>query len=152
MRVAASKPPVNVRLPTARRVESTARVMSLPVVPAVSAVRAMGRTASSSWLEYIYEQLEVEDPFFRLEAVLAIAEIADESSIDSLSILFEDEDAEIAETAVETVSLIGGEIAVSTLMEFLERADEKWTPVLEDAIKTASGQMGDTPFSSAGSI
>ena len=118
----------------------------------LSAVRAMGRTASSSWLEYIYEQLEVEDPFFRLEAVLAIAEIADESSIDSLSILFEDEDAEIAETAVETVSLIGGEIAVSTLMEFLERADEKWTPVLEDAIKTASGQMGDTPFSSAGSI
>ena len=68
----------------------------------------------------------MEDPFFRLEAVLAIAEIADESSIDSLSILFEDEDAEIAETAVETVSLIGGEIAVSTLMEFLERADEKW--------------------------
>ena len=60
----------------------------------LSAVRAMGRTASSSWLEYIYEQLEVEDPFFRLEAVLAIAEIADESSIDSLSILFEDEDAE----------------------------------------------------------
>ena len=118
----------------------------------LSAVRAMGRTASSSWLEYIYEQLEVEDPFFRLEAVLAIAEIADESSIDSLSILFEDEDAEIAETAVETVSLIGGEIAVSTLMEFLERADEKWVPVLEDAIKTASGQMGDTPFSSAGSI
>tara|TARA_B100000029_G_scaffold516335_2_gene628809 strand:+ start:824 stop:1810 length:987 start_codon:yes stop_codon:yes gene_type:complete len=116
----------------------------------LSAVRAMGKTASSSWLEYIYEQLEVEDPFFRLEAVLAIGEIADESSLDSLSILFEDEDAEIAETAVETVALIGGEVAVSVLTEFLERADEKWTLVLEDAIQTASGQIGDSPLNTAG--
>ena len=117
----------------------------------LSAVRAMGRTASSSWLEYIYEQLEVEDPIFRLEAVLAIVEIADESSIDSLSILFDDDDTEIAETAVEAVSLIGGEIAISVLTEFLERADEKWTPILEDAIQTASGKMGNASFNSAGS-
>ena len=118
----------------------------------LSAVRAMGRTASGSWLEYMYEQLEVEDPFFRLEAVLAIAEIADESSIDNLSILFDDEDTEIAGAAIEAVALIGGEIAISALNEFLQRADEKWNPVLEDAIHTASGQMSNSFFDSSGSI
>ena len=112
----------------------------------LSAIRAMGRTASSDWLEYIYEHLEVRDSFFRMEAVLAVAGIADESSIDRLSVLFEDEDPEIAEAAVESVALIGGEVAVNALVEFSKTANATRSSELEEAIKTASGEISSNPF------
>lgn len=106
----------------------------------------MGRTASSGWLEYIYEQLEVRDSFFRMEAILAVSEIADESSIERLSVLFEDDDSEIAEAAVESVALIGGEVAVDVLVEFAKIANETRSSELEEAIKTASGEIPSNTF------
>ena len=112
----------------------------------LSAIRAMGRTASSGWLEYIYEQLEVRDSFFRMEAILAVSEIADESSIERLSVLFEDDDSEIAEAAVESVALIGGEVAVDVLVEFAKIANETRSSELEEAIKTASGEIPSNTF------
>jgi len=103
----------------------------------LAAVEAMGQSAQEEWLDFLFEQLESEDPDFRYEAAVACGEIGSEEAIEPLSMLFEDEEEGVAVAAVEAVGNIGGPAALKCLGALAARAPEGLSDAIAIAMEVA---------------
>jgi HEAT repeat protein len=92
------------------------------------------------WLDYLYEQLQSEDPDFRKAAATACGEIADEDAVDPLGDALDDEDPVVVASAVAALAEIGGELAMEYLGDFRRRVPEELASSLEEAIVIAREQ------------
>lgn len=106
-----------------------------------SAIVAMGRTANEDWLEYLEDELQVDDSEKRRQAAEACGEIASEDAIEMLTPLLDDENTEVVAAAIAAFGEIGGEIAVQRLEEFQERVPAELAEPLEDATEAARGEI-----------
>jgi len=112
----------------------------------VAAVNAMGASADEKWLEYLYEALQSDEPEMRYEAAVAAASIASEEAVDSVAVLLDDDDSDIALAAVEALGEIGGGRSLQYLREFGERAPDGFGDAIQDAIEMIRfGAEGASP-------
>ena len=73
-----------------------------------SAVFAMGRAGDSSWLSFICDEMESDDPAMRFEAANAAREMGEEEALPSLIDLVNDIDSEVSLAALHAIGGIGG--------------------------------------------
>lgn len=98
------------------------------VEPAVreSAVLAMGRSMRPIWFPYIERELKSPLPAMRYEAARAMGELGEDaqSFLPSLLPLVEDDDGEIAITAIWALGQVGGPHAKRILQRFARMKDD----------------------------
>jgi HEAT repeat protein len=103
----------------------------------------MGLSAQTQWLEYIYEQLQSDDPEFRRAAATACGEIADEDSVDALADALEDEDVAVVAAALDALTEIGGDLASDYLAKFRRRVPEELADDLAAALAAMRQEDAD---------
>jgi HEAT repeat protein len=104
---------------------------------AISAVHAMGRNASTSWLPTLIEEMQSEDGEMRFEAATAAGGIADEAAVPYLAPLTDDDDPEVQEAAIMALGEIGGSAAREVLSEVAGSSDERVLEAVRDALALA---------------
>jgi hypothetical protein len=112
------------------------------------ALFAMGRQLRDEWYPIILRELDNEDPDIRCEAARAAAEYGDDSALDPLQKLVDDEDEEIQAVAIMGIGQIGGKKGIDVL-RFLETQikDERRQELIEEALEEAifmqeAGELG----------
>lgn len=88
-----------------------------------AAIQAMGRNCQDIWIPDLEAELRSDHEDYRLQAVLACAELEDERLVPSLVDRLHDSSAEVRLAAIEALGLIGGEEAQDALLA-LERSPD----------------------------
>lgn len=100
-----------------------------------AALRAMARSASSSWSEHVLTRLFDPSPQLRLEAARAIGEIDARQSAADLVDLVDDVDDRVRRAAIWSLGQVGGSLAAKTLGKLVEEAlDEAERAFVQDAL------------------
>jgi HEAT repeat protein len=109
-----------------------------------SALVAMGRSMSSSWLPTIAKELASQSPALRYEAARAAGEMAEEagSLVPKLVSLLNDGDSEVALAAIWALGQIGGENARRALQQVRKSQDEARSQAAAEALEELS--LGDS--------
>ena len=97
-----------------------------------SAIYAMGRRSDSSWLPTVLRETRHVEAAIRYEAVTASGHLGDEDTVTHLINFLNDEDSQVQLAAVNSLGLIGGDLAQRALAQAMQRGD--------DAIKEAAEQ------------
>ncbi len=100
----------------------------------VSAVYAMGRNCSPSWLPLLFKELSSESPELRFEAARACGQIEEEEAIPHLIELLQDSDIQVQCAAIEALGQIGGAEAKAALCQCLESTEELVRKAAEEAL------------------
>jgi HEAT repeat protein len=108
------------------------------------AMRAMGRTANSDWLDTLMGEAEHPDPAVRQEVARALGELADERAADIVATLVDDTELEVRLAAIKSLGQIGGEEAREALIYALE--DEQ--DIVREAAENALNEIeeGEDPL------
>jgi hypothetical protein len=101
------------------------------------AMRAMGRTANSDWLDTLTDEAGHPDPAVRQEVARAAGELADERATQTIADLVDDSELEVRLAAIKALGQIGGDEARETLIYALE--DER--PVIREAAENALNEL-----------
>ena len=96
------------------------------------AIYAMGRSSDSSWLQTVLRETSHTEAAIRYEAVTASGHLGDEDTVPHLMNFLNDADSQIQLAAVNSLGLIGGNLAQRALAQAMQRGD--------DAIKEAAEQ------------
>lgn len=104
------------------------------------AMRAMGRTASTDWLDTIISEAEHPDPAVRQEVARALGELADEQAAPTVAELVDDTELEVRLAAIKSLGQIGGDEARETLIYALE--DER--DIIREAAENAINEIEET--------
>lgn len=101
-----------------------------------SAVLAMGRSMRETWMPYIQRELQSPSPAMRYEAARAVGELADlgRPLLSALLPLVDDDDGEIAETAIWSLGQIGGPNARRILERLARSRDEGRRQAAQEAL------------------
>jgi HEAT repeat protein len=91
-----------------------------------SAILAMGRSMRPTWLPYIERELKSASPAMRYEAARAVGEQGEDGRglLPSLLPLVDDEDGEIATTAIWALGQVGGPSAKRVLQRIARSKDD----------------------------
>jgi HEAT repeat protein len=105
-----------------------------------SAVLAMGRSMRPTWFPYIERELKSPSPALRYEAARAVGELGEEGRplLTALLPLVEDEDGEIAQTAIWSLGQVGGPSAKRVLERLARSKDEARRQAASDALDELS--------------
>jgi hypothetical protein len=101
----------------------------------VSAIYAMGKTCNTQWLPLLVEELNSEEPEIRYEAVDAIVEIGDDSIINDLVPLLDDDDYQVKLTTISGLGKLGGLIAKEALITYLNDEDQEIIDLVTTALE-----------------
>lgn len=101
------------------------------------AMRAMGRTANSDWLDTLTGEAAHPDPAVRQEVARALGELADERAAETVADLVDDTELEVRLAAITALGQIGGDEAREALIYALE--DER--PVIREAAEAAINEL-----------
>jgi len=102
----------------------------------VSAVFAMGRSADAVWAPQVLAELNNAASEIRFEAIRAAGELEITEAVDTLVNFFTDDDAQISEAAIWSLSQIGGDDAREALTQLLEETeDEEEQDFIEEALE-----------------
>jgi HEAT repeat protein len=102
----------------------------------VSALFAMGRTADSRWAQQVQAELGSPVPELRFEAARAAGELELSDAAPVLAELAQDEDPQVREAAIWSLSQVGGTTAQAALNQLLEAAeDEAEQEYLQEALE-----------------
>jgi HEAT repeat protein len=109
-----------------------------------SAIYAMGRNCSPSWLSLLLKELDSDEAELRYEAAGACGELGQEAATPYLIKLTSDDDISVQSMAIQALGKIGGRAAKEHLEQCLNHPDE---PV-RDAARQALGelQFGENPL------
>ena len=111
-----------------------AREYAIPDTEArVSALRAMGRQATTRWLTEVGTEFGSREPELRFEAARAAGGLADQRLVSGLIDLVDDADVEVQLAAIASLGAIGGRLAINTLRR-LSHGDR---PALVEAAQEA---------------
>jgi len=110
----------------------------------VSAIHAMGRQATTRWLDVCMENLSDSEPEIRFEAVTAVGVIGEPRSVSAIIDLISDPDAEVRLAAIGALGAIGGPMAVNTLRRLTSEDDPAVVEAAEDALEEA--QIASNPL------
>jgi len=110
-----------------------------------SAIHAMGRNCSPSWLPMLLKELGSPDVEMRYEAALACGELGVEKAVPHLIALINDEDIEVQLTAVQALGKIGGNEAKECLEQCLGHPSEVVQQTAREALREL--KMAEDPFS-----
>jgi HEAT repeat protein len=103
----------------------------------------MGESADEQWLDYLYEQVQSDDPAFRTAAIAACAVIGSEASVDEVAAFLDDEDQAVAVEAIRALGEIGGDTAAQYLATFEEQVPDDLRGRVRDALEAARGLAPD---------
>jgi HEAT repeat protein len=90
----------------------------------LSALVAMGRSASAQWEELVLQMLQQDDDDIRLEAARTAGELELKSTVDLLKTLARDADTGVRQAAIWSLSQIGGPGVSDLLDELYEETDD----------------------------
>lgn len=90
----------------------------------LSALVAMGRSASAHWEELVLQVLQQDDDDIRLEAARTAGELELTSSLELLKTLARDADDDVRQAAIWSLSQIGGPGVSDLLDELYEETDD----------------------------
>ncbi len=107
----------------------------------LAAVIAMGANARADWLEYLYDELQSDDPAFRCEAALACGNIASEDSAEYLAPLLDDDDPDVVQATILALGEVSGHEAIRLLREFRSRAAPEFEGDVATALEEATFAM-----------
>lgn len=100
-----------------------------------TALFAMGRSANPRWKTDVLGMLENENPLVRMEAVRAAGELEIKSAASPLLMLIEDEDSDVRDAAIWSLSQIGGRGVAEALEDLLfDCEDEEEIDLIEAAL------------------
>lgn len=103
----------------------------------VSAIHAMGRQATTRWLDICLDNLRDDEPEIRYEAVTAVGIIGEPRTVSAVIDLLADPDAEVRLAAIGALGAIGGPMAVNTLRRLTREDDPAIVEAAEDALQEA---------------
>lgn len=109
----------------------------------VSAIRAMGNSANEKWLDYLFEQMQVADSEYRIEAAAATGAIGSEDGIEALKDLLADDDLDVVLAGIEALAEIGGEEGLRALEESVALIPEDLATEYEEAMQAIKDAMDD---------
>jgi len=102
----------------------------------ISAVFAMGRTSNDRWAEAVEAELSSPEAELRFEAARAAGELELSDTAEALTDLTQDEDTQVREAAIWSLSQVGGTVARDTLTQLLEATeDEAEQDFIQDALE-----------------
>ena len=104
----------------------------------LAAIRAMADSADDAWLDYIFEQVESEDPEFRFEAAVACGSIGSTDAVEPIARLLADDDPSVVTAAIEALGEIGGSAALEELRAFAPHVPEGTEETVREAMAAAS--------------
>ncbi len=113
----------------------------------ISAVVAMGRSQDRQFSEFVREELQNVSPKMRLEAARAIGELEDADSVKELSMVLDDTEMAVREAALESLAVIGGDVARSLIQAAVLSDVEEFSKLAEHAIETYDFWHGEIDFS-----
>ncbi len=101
-----------------------------------SAVLAMGRSMRETWMPYVQRELQSPSPAMRYEAARAVGEFGEEGRpmLPALLPLVDDDDIEIAATAIWSLGQIGGPNARRILERLVRSRDDGRRQAAQDAL------------------
>lgn len=105
------------------------------------AIEAMGRNCQDIWLPELRTELESDDPAFRLQAVLAAAEMEEQELIRDLVPRTQDADEEVKLAAIGALGVIGGEDAEDILTQLEHSLDPDVRQAAVMALREARSQL-----------
>jgi hypothetical protein len=103
------------------------------------AMRAMGRTANTDWLDTLIGEAEHPDPAVRQEVARALGELGDERAGETVAELVDDTELEVRLAAIKSLGQIGGDEAREALIYALE--DEQ--DIIREAAERALNEIED---------
>lgn len=103
------------------------------------AIRAMGRTANTDWLDTLVGEAEHPDPAVRQEVARALGELADERAAETVGALVDDTELEVRLAAIKSLGQIGGDEAREALIYALE--DDR--DIIREAAENALNEIDD---------
>jgi HEAT repeat protein len=106
-----------------------------------AAIEAMGRNCQPLWSPQIRVELRSDDAAFRLQAVLAAAEMEDEELVPDLVARTDDPDPEVRLSAIEALGIIGGEEAENILTQLERSRDPDVRRTAAQALREARSQQ-----------
>ena len=109
-----------------------------------TAIYAMGRSSNSSWLPTVLRETSHTEAAIRYEAVTAGGLLGDEDTVPHLAALLDDHDSQVQLAAVNSLGLIGGDLAQKALVEAMKRGDEAIRETAEQALEAM--QFDDDPL------
>ncbi|MDQ3045169.1 MAG: hypothetical protein M3R06_08480, partial [Chloroflexota bacterium] len=112
-----------------------------------SAIKGMGRSGASEWLESIMSELSSDDAEIRFEEAQAVGLLGDEPEVVVLARLDGDEDVENRQSAVVSLGRICGRAATRALGDVLKRAGDEERDWVEDALEDAMTLMEPATYS-----
>jgi len=104
----------------------------------ISALFAMGRSATSEWTQIVIQKIDDDDPEILFEAVRAAGELSIQEARDSLVSMVEEgiDDSVLRGAVAWALSQIGGENVLETLNQMLEDAEDDDEAVfIEEALE-----------------
>ena len=113
----------------------------------ISAIVAMGRSQDRQFSEFVREELQNVSPKMRLEAARAIGELEDADSVKELSMVLDDTEMAVREAALESLAVIGGDVARSLIQAAVLSDVEEFSKLAEHAIETYDFWHGEIDFS-----
>lgn len=106
-----------------------------------AAIEAMGRNCQDVWLPELRNELRSDDPLYRLEAVLAAAEMEDEALVPDLVARTQDSDEEVKLAAIGALGVIGGDDAEDILTQLAHSMDPDVRGAAVQALREARSQQ-----------
>lgn len=102
-----------------------------------SAVVAMGRSMQPTWFPYIEQELRSVSPALRYEAARAVGELSDDGRqfLPALLPLIDDDDSEVALTAIRSLGQIGGPDARRVLRRLSRSKDPSRSQAADEALE-----------------
>lgn len=100
-----------------------------------SALFAMGRSADTSWLPVILQELKSPEPAMRYEAANASRELGEEAAVPHLAPLTQDEDLQVQLSAIQALGGIGGSRAGNVLKRCARSPDDAVREAAEEALQ-----------------
>lgn len=102
----------------------------------ISALFAMGRSASLEWAPQVHASLEDDRPLVRAEAASAAGEMELKDALPALLGLLDDSDSDVRAATIWSLSQIGGEGVRDRLQGLLDDSeDDEETELLEEALE-----------------
>lgn len=108
----------------------------------VSAIHAMGRQATTRWLDICMENLTDSEPEIRFEAVTSVGMIGEPRTVPAIIDLISDPDAEVRLAAIGALGAIGGPMATNALRRLTSEDDPAVVEAAEDALEEAQIASG----------
>jgi HEAT repeat protein len=100
----------------------------------VSAIYAMGRNCSSSWLPILIRELSSTEAEMRYEAAKACGELGEEEAVPRLAELIDDPDIDVRLVVIKALGEIGGSTAKKRLGGCLNDPSELISEAAEQAL------------------